>query len=76
MATWQPDPTFYPSPRMAAKAPNEKLAYVAAFDPERQKPDAIAAVDVDPGSSSYGQIVGQTEMPNAGDELHHFGWNA
>ena len=35
MATWQPDPSFYPSPRLAAKAPPEQLAYVAAFDPAR-----------------------------------------
>ena len=33
-------------------------------------------VDVDPASASYGQIVGRVDMPNAGDELHHFGWNA
>jgi methanethiol oxidase len=33
MTTWTPDPTFYPSPRMAMKAPAETLAYVAAFDP-------------------------------------------
>ena len=26
--------------------------------------------------SSYSQIVGTVSMPNAGDELHHFGWNA
>lgn len=76
MATWKPDPTFYPSPRMAMKAPAEKLAYVAAFDPEGQKPDAMAVVDVDPASASYASIVGQVDMPNAGDELHHFGWNA
>ena len=31
MATWQPDPSFYPSPRLAAKAPAETIAYVAAF---------------------------------------------
>jgi selenium-binding protein 1 len=61
---------------MAMQAPAEKLAYVAAFDPARQKPDAIAVVDVDPGSAGYGKIVGQTAMPNTGDELHHFGWNA
>ena len=36
MATWTPDPTFYPSPRMAMKAPPETLAYVAAFDPDAQ----------------------------------------
>ncbi len=76
MATWKPDPSFYPSPRMAMKAPSETLAYVATFDPERKEPDAIAAVDVDPNSSSYSKIVGQTYMPNLGDELHHFGWNA
>ena len=53
MAKWQPDPTFYPSPRMAAKAPVESLAYVAAFDPDRNVPDAITVVDLDPDSSSY-----------------------
>src|SRR3954451_20362535 len=61
---------------MAAKAPAEKLAYVAAFDPDRQKPDAIAVVDVDPASAHYSEIVGSVDMPNVGDELHHFGWNA
>ena len=76
MATWKPDPTFYPSPRMAMKAPAEKLAYVASFDPRRKKPDAIAVVDVDHNSSSYSEIVETVAMPNAGDELHHFGWNA
>ena len=76
MATWTPDPSFYPSPRMAARAPAEGLAYVAAFDPERRGPDEIAVVDLNPGSSSYSQIVGRVPMPNAGDELHHFGWNA
>src|SRR3954463_9171599 len=76
MGTWTPDPSFYPSPRMAARAPAEGLAYVAAFDPERQPPDEIAVVDLAPASSSYSQIVGRVAMPNAGDELHHFGWNA
>ena len=76
MSIWQPDPSFYPSPRMAMKAPAETLAYVAAFDPDRKRPDAIAVVDVDPTSASYGKVVGQVDMPNTGDELHHFGWNA
>ena len=31
MPTWTPDPSFYPSPRMAMKAKPETLAYVAAF---------------------------------------------
>jgi selenium-binding protein 1 len=75
MATWTPDPTFYPSPRMATKAPAEKLAYVASFDPQRQRPDAMTVIDLDPASARYGQIVGQTNLA-VGDELHHFGWNA
>src|SRR6266702_735031 len=74
---WKADPTFYPSPKLAAQAPHEKLAYVAALNPRGDgKPDALMVVDVDPASSTYGQIVGRTDMPNAGDELHHFGWNA
>jgi selenium-binding protein 1 len=74
---WKADPTFYPSPKLAAQAPHEKLAYVAALNPRGDgKPDALIVVDVDPASSTYGQIAGRTDMPKAGDELHHFGWNA
>jgi selenium-binding protein 1 len=61
---------------LAAKAPAETLAYVAAFDPERKVPDALAVVDVDPSSANYATIVGKLDLPHAGDELHHFGWNA
>jgi selenium-binding protein 1 len=75
MTFWKPDPTFYPSPRDAAAAPAEKLAYVAAFARPADKPDALAVVDVDPSSGSYGSVTGFTELPNTGDELHHFGWN-
>src|ERR671932_373700 len=74
--TWTPDPTFYPSPRLASRAPAEKLAYVASFDPERKRKDVLAVVDLDSASSSYAQIVGRVEMTGSGDELHHFGWNA
>src|SRR5215469_12745199 len=76
MANWKPDPSFYPSPRMAMKAPAETLAYVAAFDPARKTPDALAVVDVDPASKTYSAILSTVTMPHAGDELHHFGWNA
>ena len=77
MPRWQPDPTFYPSPRLAVQAPPEKLAYVATIDVGGNGGrDAINVLDVDPASSGYGQVVGRVEMPNAGDELHHFGWNA
>ena len=71
-----PDQTFYPSPRMAMAAEPEKLAYVAMLNPDPHKSDALASVDLDPESHSYGQLLGQVNMPGTGDELHHFGWNA
>jgi methanethiol oxidase len=70
------DPTFYRSPAAARDAPPERLAYVAAFDPAGQQRDAMAVVDTDVDSSTYGEVVGWTELPTAGNELHHFGWNA
>src|SRR5499433_4196500 len=76
MPTWTPDPSFYPSPVQAAKAPPESLAYVAAFDPDRKSPDHIAVVDVDPKSSSYSKIIGNVAATEVADEFHHFGWNA
>jgi methanethiol oxidase len=73
-----PDATFYPSPRAARKAPPETMAYIALINPtpENGRPDAIGVVDCDPESATYGRLVGRTELPHAGDELHHFGWNA
>jgi methanethiol oxidase len=70
------DPTFYRSPRDAAAAPAEKLAYLATFSRPATTPDALAVADVDPESPSYATVIGFTELPNTGDELHHFGWNA
>jgi selenium-binding protein 1 len=72
----KPDPTFYPSPRLAAEAPPETLAYMVTFDPTGSSPDALVTVDVDPQSKTYRQAVNTLSMPNTGDELHHFGWNA
>jgi len=72
-----PDPTFYPSPTLATQAPPETYAYLALINPSGTgQSDAIGVVDVDPGSKAYGRLVGQADMPYAGDELHHFGWNA
>jgi methanethiol oxidase len=76
MVLLRPDPTFYPSPRMAMEGPRESLAYVATLNASGDgRPDALATVDLDPGSGTYGSIVNWLEMPTAGDELHHFGWN-
>jgi selenium-binding protein 1 len=77
MPSFRPDDTFYPSPRMAMQARPEGLAYVAMLNPSRTgAPDALGVVDVNPRSRQYGSLVSQVDMPHAGDELHHFGWNA
>ena len=77
MPLLKPDPTFYPSPKMAMQSPPEKLAYLALINPKQDgRPDAIGVMDVDPDSKSYGKLVGNVDMTKPGDELHHFGWNA
>ena len=57
MAIWRPDPSFYPSPRMAMQAPREKLAYVVVLNPNAAlnsngdgRPDALVVLDVDQDS--------------------------
>jgi selenium-binding protein 1 len=36
----------------------------------------VSLISIQRPSTGYGRFVGQTDMPHAGDELHHFGWNA
>jgi len=77
MPFWNPDPTFYPSARLAMQAPAERHAFVASLNPQlKGAHDAICVVDLAAESPTYGKVVGRVEMPNEGDELHHFGWNA
>ena len=77
MPTWRPDPTFYPSPRSAMQAPAETLAYVVRVNPTGDgRPDALTVVDVDPTSAPMASSSVRWTMTHAGDELHHFGWNA
>ncbi len=71
----RPDQTFYPSPRLAAEAPVETLAYMVTFDPTRKTPDGLVTLDVDPKSKSFGRQIGRVDALNVGDEFHHFGWN-
>lgn len=68
----------YASPADAMKAPRESLAYVPAIFAGTgiEKPDYLATIDVDPKSRAYGQVIHRLPMPQVGDELHHFGWNA
>jgi selenium-binding protein 1 len=77
MAKLVPDQSFYPTPKMAMLAAPEKLAYVALLSAKTDgTSDAMGVVDLDPASQTYGTLVGRVDMPHAGDELHHFGWNA
>jgi len=75
--TWKPDRSFYASPRHAASAPAEEIAYVTLLAPEGNgQRDGIGVVDVDRRSPDFGRMVGKVDFPHAGNELHHFGWNA
>jgi hypothetical protein len=74
--TIRPDPTFHASPKLAMEAPPENFAYTLLLSPDFSKPDALAVIDVKPGSPTYSKIVHTVTMPNKGDEFHHFGWNA
>jgi methanethiol oxidase len=76
LETLRPDPTFYPSPKLAMEAPAENYAYVLMLSPDGSQPDALGVVDVTLDSDSYGSVVHTVTMPNTGDEFHHFGWNA
>ena len=70
------DPTFYPSPRLAMEGEPERIAYTALLSPDASRPDALAVVDVDPKSPTYGSVLHRLDMPHRGDEFHHFGWNS
>jgi selenium-binding protein 1 len=68
----------YASPEEARQQPPEDFVYVACLYEGTgiQEPDFLAVVDVNPESDTYSQIIHRTPMPNVGDELHHYGWNA
>jgi len=76
LAQMRPDPTFYPSAKLAMEAPREAFGYVALLCPDRSKGDAIGVIDLDPASPHYRRLVHSVELPHKGDELHHYGWNA
>jgi methanethiol oxidase len=58
--------SFHASPAEAVTAPAEEFLYVACLG----DPDFLAVVDAEKG-----EVVHRLQMPNTGDELHHFGWN-
>ena len=46
LETLRPDPTFYPSPKLAMEAPAENYAFVLMLSPDGSQPDALGVVDV------------------------------
>ena len=69
----------YTTPQAAIEqAEPEEVAYVMGLyvGTDVDAPDFLGVVDVDPDSDTYSKIVDRVPMPNRGDELHHFGWNA
>src|SRR3712207_9427274 len=55
MARFPPDPTFHASPGDAARAPRERLAYVATLDTGTngdRAPDAITVLDLEDRKST------------------------
>ncbi|MBI4719010.1 MAG: selenium-binding family protein [Planctomycetes bacterium] len=69
---------MYATPQDAVRSPRETLLYTVGLytGTPIAEPDYLATVDVDPGSATYGRVIHRLPMPNLGDELHHFGWNA
>lgn len=68
----------FATPQDAMNSPAETLAYVSCVhaSTKNKGTDFLATIDLDPSSSTYSQITNRLPMPTAGDELHHFGWNA
>ena len=59
------------------EGPAETAAYVALLSATGNgTPDRLAVIDTDPSSKGYATEIGGVDLPNTGDELHHFGWNA
>ena len=64
MARLTPDPTFYSSPSEAAAAAPEDKAYVVTLNADGNgKPDALSQLDLQEGSSTYGQLTERLDMP-------------
>jgi selenium-binding protein 1 len=53
----------------------ERFLYVSAIAQSASDPDFIAVVGADSRRRDFGKIVRRVDMPNVGDELHHFGYS-
>lgn len=58
-------------------AVRESLLYVVAIDSgDEVDPDFLAVVGADPRNpAEYGRIISRTDLPDVGDNVHHFGYS-
>ncbi len=72
-------PVGYGAPTVAIngsrRVRQERFLYVATIAQSPSDPDFISVVGADPRRHDFGQIVNRIDMPNVGDELHHFGYS-
>lgn len=56
----------------------EKLLYVGTINQGGEEdPDMLLVIGVDPDNpDEYGKLLHRMDLPNIGDEVHHFGYNA
>ncbi|KAJ1354881.1 hypothetical protein KIN20_011964 [Parelaphostrongylus tenuis] len=66
----------YASPKAAMEGQKEKVLFVTCAHTKTTGNDMLAAVDVDPDSETFCQVLSRVVFPNTGDEVHHSGWNA
>jgi selenium-binding protein 1 len=53
----------------------ERYLYVSTIAQSPTDPDFIAVIGADPRRRDFGKIVNRVDMPNVGDELHHYGYS-
>jgi methanethiol oxidase len=53
----------------------ERYLYVTTIAQSPTDPDFVAVIGADPRRADFGRIVNRVDMPNVGDELHHFGYS-
>ncbi|VAW79811.1 hypothetical protein MNBD_GAMMA15-1835 [hydrothermal vent metagenome] len=56
----------------------EKLLYVGTINQgDEANPDMLLVIGADPDNEEeYGKLIHRLDLPNIGDEVHHFGYNA
>jgi selenium-binding protein 1 len=53
----------------------ERFLYVSTISQSKTDPDFITVVGADPRYRDFGKIVNRIDMPNVGDEVHHYGYS-